>query len=210
MKLHTWHIPSFEGFFFHTWSFLYKICPSLSSDHFTCEVSYMKFTHLFYQFSCVKLPIWNLTLFVIKFHRYICMKMSRLVHRTFLCNNYTIMSLETGPQHRKIGHCHVYSSKSEPNDASLRLLQNMPPFQVPSWSRCLHTHPFGQIWHEHHLCVLLLGQIKLLRPENIQLVLIIEQMLSFQRFLCFPQVLLELSNRNCQLQSIIFLHTPKN
>ncbi len=67
--------------FFHTWSFLYEICPSLSSDHFTCEVSCMKFTHLFDKFSCVKLPIWNVMLFVIKFHRYICMKMSRLVHR---------------------------------------------------------------------------------------------------------------------------------
>ncbi len=36
---------------------------------------------LFDQFSCVKLPTWNLTLVFIKSYRYICMKMSRLVHR---------------------------------------------------------------------------------------------------------------------------------
>ncbi len=38
----------------------------------SCEVSYMKFTNHFDQFACVKLPISNLTLFVIKSYRYLC------------------------------------------------------------------------------------------------------------------------------------------
>ena len=53
-------------------------------------VSYMKFTHLFDQFSCVKLPIWNLPLFVIKSYRYVCMKMSCMVNRS------TYWKMETG------------------------------------------------------------------------------------------------------------------
>ncbi len=57
---------------------------NISPCHFTCEVSYMKFTYLFDQLSCGKLPIWNLLLSVIKLYRYICMKMSRTVHHKYL------------------------------------------------------------------------------------------------------------------------------
>ncbi len=40
----------------------------------------MKMTHPFSLISCVKLPIWNLPMFLIKFYRNACMKMSRMVH----------------------------------------------------------------------------------------------------------------------------------